>query len=182
MSEPQKAEAVKLVASIIFTEREILSKVMEKLSGEYGIIDFISPPLPFLYTDYYCREMGSALERYFVSFETLIRPEFLPDVKLRTNDIERMYSHAGGRRVNIDPGYISRAHLILATGKGYTHRPYLRDGIYADLTLIYTDKSFQILPWTYPDYRERHFREMFKKIRGKYIFQLKMRDSVAAGS
>ena len=173
MSEPKKAEAVKLVASILFTEQKILSDVLGNLAGAYGKPDFISRSMPFSYTDYYCREMGSPIERRFVAFAGLILPESLPDIKLRTNNIEKIFSHAGGRRVNIDPGYISRAHLVLATGKGYAHRPYLRDGVYADLTLIYTDRSFQTLPWTYPDYREGNIREMLKRIRDKYIFQLK---------
>jgi len=173
MSEPKRAEAVKLVASILLTEKRILREVLEVLSGQYDMADYISALMPFSYTDYYCREMGEAIERCFVSFETLIRPESLPDVKLRTNDIEKMFSRAGGRRINIDPGYVSQAHLILATGKGYAHRPHLRDGIYADLTLIYSGGSFQTLPWTYPDYGEKKIREMFNRIRGKYILQLK---------
>lgn len=176
MSEPKLAEAVKLVVSILYAEQQIIPEVMEKLCGQYGDPDFISSPLPFLYTDYYHQEMGSPVERLFVSFASLIRPESLPDIKLRTNDMEKIFSLEGRRRVNIDPGYLSRAHLVLATGKGYTHRPYLRDGIYADLTLLYTNKSFQSLPWTYPDYGEKAIREMFKRIRAKYNLQLKTPD------
>jgi hypothetical protein len=117
--------------------------------------------------------MGSRLVRRVVVFNTLIRPESLPDVKLFTNDVEDRFAVTGKRRVNIDPGYISQAHLILATGKGYTHRPYLRDGIYADLTLIYREKSFHSLPWTYPDYAEKHAIDIFNRIRSKYLMQLK---------
>jgi hypothetical protein len=129
--------------------------------------------MPFHYTDYYTEEMGSPLERRFIFFSTLVRPESLPAVKLWTNDVEDSTSNAGKRRINIDPGYMSQAHLILATGKGYTHRPYLRDGIYADLTLIYRGKSFQSLPWTYPDYGEKPVIEMFNRMRSKYLIQLK---------
>ena len=181
MSEPKKAEAVKLVASILFTEKTIVTDVLENLTGEYGNADFISYSMPFSYTDYYCHEMGFPLERRFVAFARLILPESLPDIKLRTNAVEKMFALADGRRVNIDPGYLSRAHLILATGKGYAHRPYLRDGIYADLTLIYADKSFQTVPWTYPDYGEKTIREMFTKIRSKYVLQLKRGDLDATG-
>ncbi len=179
MSEPKRAEAVKLVAGILFAEKAILPEVLEIISGQYGVTDFISSLMSFSYTDYYKREIGDALKRCFVSFEPLIRPESLPDVKLRTNDIEKMFSRAEKRRVNIDPGYVSQAHLILATGKGYAHRPYLRDGIYADITLIYQDGSFQALPWTYPDYGESKTREMFGRIRGRYILQLR-RDASSA--
>ena len=75
--------------------------------------------------------------------------------------------------MNIDPGYIAKAHLILATGKGYSHRPYLRDGIYADLTLIYCNKAFQSLPWTYPDYAGEEMIGIFTRIRDKYVLQVK---------
>lgn len=173
MSKPQPAEAVKLLMSIIFADGNLLKKLLELLSDHYGDIDFTSGQMPFHYTDYYEREMGLRLVRRFIFFDTLIPPESLPDVKIFTNDVEERFSVSGNRKVNIDPGYISKAHLILATGKGYTHRPYLRGGIYADLTLIYRDKSFQSLPWTYPDYAEKMILDMFDRIRSKYLMQLK---------
>lgn len=173
MSKPIPAESVKLAASIFYAERHVLKEVLEGLSGKYGCADYISPEMPFNYTDYYSKEMGSSLKRRFVFFEALIRPDALPDVKLQSNRMEEMFSVDGQRRVNIDPGYISKANLILATGKGYTHRPYLRDGIYADLTLIFREKSFHPLPWTYPDYAEKKVIEIFNRIRAKYVEQTK---------
>src|SRR5512136_1298517 len=152
MSKPRPAHAVKLLMSHIYVDGNLLKGVLETVSERYGDIDFVSAPMSFHYTNYYAEEMGSPLERRFIFFDALIKPESLPDVKLWTNEIESETAEAGKRRVNIDPGYMSQAQLILATGKGYAHRPYLRDGIYADLTLIYMDKSFQSLPWTYPDY------------------------------
>ncbi|HVO66092.1 MAG TPA: DUF4416 family protein [Syntrophales bacterium] len=174
MSKPRQAEAVKLFMSAIYAADDIVKNILEILSKNYGDIDFISERLPFHYTDYYNGEMGSHLERRIVLFDTLIRPEALPDVKVSTNGVEDSFTFHGKRLVNIDPGYISLAHLILATGKGYTHRPYLRDGIYADLTLIYKGKSFHSLQWTYPDYAEKHAIEMFNRIRSKYVMQLKL--------
>jgi hypothetical protein len=117
--------------------------------------------------------MGPARVRRFLSMEKLIRPEALPDVKLATNAIEEESMRDGHRQVNIDPGYLSQAHLILATCKVYTHRPYLRDGIYADLTLIYQGKKFHALPWTYPDYADERQLAMLGAIRSRYLLQLK---------
>ena len=117
--------------------------------------------------------MGENLVRRFLSMEKLIRPDTLPDIKLAANDIEDGFTEGERRLVNIDPGYLSKAHLILATGKGYSHRPYLRDGIYADLTLIYQTRKFCSLPWTYPDYADEKQLLMFGKIRAKYLLQLK---------
>jgi hypothetical protein len=173
MSDPQLPEAVKLIASLFSGDGCLLGDAMQALSGKYGKADFISAPAPFTYTDYYEKEFGGSLIRRFVAFERLIRPETLPDVKIWTNALEMRLAAERRRRVNIDPGYLAKAHLILATGKGYTHRPYLREGIYADLTLIYREKSFHPLPWTYPDYAGGEVIGMLTRIREKYLLQLK---------
>jgi hypothetical protein len=173
MSDPQPPEAVKLIVSLFSGDGRLLSDAIEALSGKYGRPDFISAPAPFAYTDYYTKEFGGVLVRRFIAFERLIGPESLPGVKIWTNDLEKKLSAEGRRRVNIDPGYLAKAHLILATGKGYTHRPYLREGIYADLTLIYRDKLFHSLPWTYPDYAGEKVIDMLTRLRERYLLQLK---------
>jgi hypothetical protein len=174
MSKPNTAEPVKLIFSVFAKETVLLNETIEILSSAYGQPDFISAVIAFDYTNYYCAEMGENLVRRFLSMEKLIRPETLPDIKRATNEIEDKLASDSGRRINIDPGYISKSHLILATGKAYTHRPYLRDGIYADLTLIYQGKKFCSLPWTYPDYADEKQLLMLSKIREKYLLQLKM--------
>jgi hypothetical protein len=179
MSDPQPPEVVKLIASLFSGDGRMLGDAVQALSEKYGKADFISVPAPFTYTDYYEKEFGGSLIRRFIAFERLIRPETLPDVKLWTNALEKRLSAEGRRRVNIDPGYLAKAHLILATGKGYTHRPSLREGIFADLTLIYRDKSFHTLPWTYPDYAGGEVIGMLTRIRDKYLLQMKGK---AAGS
>jgi hypothetical protein len=173
MSHPQPAEAVKLMASLFSGDGGLLEEAVRALSERFGKTDFLSAPVAFDYTDYYAREFGGDLIRRFVAFERLIRPESLPDVKLWTNGLERRLCEEGRRRVNIDPGYLARAHLILATGKGYAHRPYLRDGIYADLTLMYREGKFHPLPWTYPDYAGDGVIGILTRIRDKYVLQLK---------
>jgi Domain of unknown function (DUF4416) len=174
MSKPGTVEPVKLFFSVFAKDTELLSKTIENLSSTCGKPDYISAIMLFDYTDYYSPEMGESLVRRFLSIEKLIRPEALPDIKLTTNEIENKSTLNSRRQVNIDPGYISKAHLILATGKAYTHRPYLRDGIYADLTLVYQGKKFCALPWTYPDYADERQLLMLSKIRAKYLLQLKM--------
>lgn len=173
MSQPKYPEPVKLISSIFSNNKNFLNTSIEELSNQLGLIDYISEFMSFDYTGYYEKEMGISLVRRFISFENLVRPESLPDVKHITDKIEKGLSRKGKRQVNIDPGYLSQAHLILATGKGYTHRPYLRDGIYADLTLIYRDNTFQSLDWTYPDYSGKEITGMLSTIRKKYIIQLR---------
>jgi len=172
MSTVQLPDPVKVIASIFSSEENMLTVAIKKLSDELGEIDYVSELLPFDYTDYYRDEMGTKLLRRFVSFDRLRDPGALPHVKVCTNRIEADLAREGKRRVNIDPGYISEAHLILATGKKYTHRPYIGDGIYADVTLIYRDRAFQPLEWTYPDYAGDVIIDMLIRMRKRYIMQL----------
>jgi hypothetical protein len=174
-TEPKPA---KLFMSLIALKDDMLHQGMEDLRFAFGEIDFISESLPFNFTDYYSDEMGKDLFRHFITFESLISIPLLPEIKQTTNRLEEKYSTpAGNRRINIDPGYLCLGHVILATTKGYTHRPYLREGIYADLTLIYRNKSFQPFEWTYPDYRQEEVIKLFNQFRKKYLEDLNGRAS-----
>lgn len=172
MSRPVLPEPVKIVSSIFSGNMDIVGTTIDMLSKEWGSLDYVSAVLPFDYTGYYETELGGNLVRRFVSFETLVPPDMLPGMKLFTNGIEEEFTQDDKRLVNIDPGYLSQAHLILATGKAYTHRPYIRDGIYADLTLIFMNHSFRRLEWTYPDYANEDTIAMFNNIRERYMIQL----------
>lgn len=174
MSQLKPPEPVKLVMSLLSSEREIIASVIGELTKIHGGADIVSSVFAFTFTDYYEREMGSGLLRRMVSFDTLISPEALPEIKVRTTEMEQKWAQDGRRVINIDPGYLALAHLILATGKGYTHRPYLRLGVYADLTLIYRDGDFSALPWTYPDYRTEEMRGFLRQVRAKYLEQLRV--------
>lgn len=175
MSEPRPPEPVKLIASLFSREEEKIIQVIDKMKETFGPVDWISPRLYFERTRYYEREMGWPLVRRFISFEELIDPGALPDIKLLTNQLEKELCSNGKRVVNIDPGYIALERLVLATGKNYTHRVYLNKGIYADLTLIYSKGSFEPLKWTYPDYADRTTIQMFNRIRERYKEQLRGR-------
>jgi len=173
MSNPKLPQPVKLIASVFSQAQDLISIVIKELSGKFGETDFVSEVFPFEFTSYYEGEMGKGLIRRFISFNEIVSPDRLPNIKLYTNETEdSLLDGQGNRRANIDPGYISLSHLILATGKGYAHRPYLRDGIFADLTLIYKDKSFCALDWTFPDYRSKEIIELMNTVRRKYMFQL----------
>jgi hypothetical protein len=176
MGKPKEPEPAKLFMSLIALEEEIFHRGVEDLRSTFGETDTVSDRFPFDVTDYYTREMGGPLFRHFMTFGRLIPVPSLPDVKLATNRLEEEYARSDRcRRINIDPGYICLEHVILATTKGYTHRPYLRDGIYADLTLIYRNKSFQPLEWTYPDYRQEAVITLFNRSREKYLEDLRGR-------
>jgi len=176
MGKPKEPKPVKLFMSLIASEDEFFHQGVKDLGLDFGEIDFTSERLPFGFTDYYAQEMGENLFRHFITFKNLISITLLPDVKHSTNRLEEKYATpVGKRRLNIDPGYICLEHVILATTKGYAHRPYLKEGIYADLTLIYRNKSFQALEWTYPDYRQEEVIGLFNLLRKRYVEDLKGR-------
>jgi len=174
MGKIKEPKPAKLFMSLIIAKEEVLDQWMKDLRLAFGEIDFISERFQFNLTDYYAQEMGRNLYRHFITFEHLIPIPNLPGIKIITNCLEEKYAvPIGKRRINIDPGYLYLEHIILATTKGYSHRPYLREGIYADLTLIYRNKSFQPLEWTYPDYRQKEIISLFNQFRKKYMEDLK---------
>lgn len=176
MGRPSEPLPVNLFMSLITGEETLFHQALDALKKMYGEIDRISERFPFDFTDYYAQEMGENLFRYFIAFDAFVSPESLPEIKLSTNRLEeKLKAPEGKRRVNIDPGYLGQAHLILATTKGYAHRPYLSKGIYADLTLIYRNKSFRPLEWTYPDYRQERTIHFFNQLRKRYLEKLRER-------
>ncbi len=178
MSQPETSDDVKLIMSLFSPEKELVISVMDQLPDIYGETDWISPEVFFDRTRYYEKEMGWPLYRRFLSFKNLIPPEMLVDIKLKTNGIEKTYLNGPKRRINIDPGYISLERLVLATGKNYIHRIYLRKGIYADLTLVFKRGGFVPLDWTYPDYADQKMIDCFNTIRSQYLEQLRKGENI----
>jgi hypothetical protein len=158
----------------ICSQGEDFVSALSAADGIYGPVDFVSEPLPFHFTDYYEREMGKGLWRKMVSFEPLIVPDQLVSVKRWAKFLEdQNLNERGGRKVNIDPGYLAASKFILATGKDFSHRIYLGEGIYGDLTLIFRQGGFSALPWTYPDYASQPLLGILDLLRKRYLWQLK---------
>ena len=163
-----------LVMGILSTSEDRREEITEILIKNFGPIEQQSPVLDFPYTDYYDSEMGSRPVRYLLLFRSLVDPSNLSDIKTKTNELEKRFSDAkGNRKLNLDPGILSLSNFILATCKDRSHRIPLKDGIYAETTLIYQDHGFQTLPWTYADYRSEVIRTILKAFRDTYRTILK---------
>ncbi len=174
MGKAKEPPLSKLFMSLMTSTEAVGCQGIMDLESLFGKVDFVSERFPFDWTDYYTPEMGSPLFKQFIAFEKLIPMSALPDIKHMTNRLEEKYNTTrGSRQVNIDPGYLCLQHVILATTKAYTHRPYLRGGIYADLTLIYRDRSYRSLEWTYPDYGQPGTVALFNQLRKRYREELK---------
>lgn len=168
MGTPGSPKPVRFFVSIIYQENGLMPEMEKKLISFFGKILSRTVPVPFLHTGYYEKEMGPSLLRYFLLFKPLRAREELPFIKLKTNEFEACTSAEGKRTINIDPGYITLEQVILATTKGYTHRVYLGAGIFADLTLTFTNGTFKALPWTYPDYGSPEMISLLNQWRNEY--------------
>jgi len=178
MSRLQEPSAVRLFMGLIYKPDSSIADLIEMLEEKLGAINFVSEGSPFNHSSYYEKEMGEGLIRKILTFEKLIRRTEIIQIKTFTNNMEKVFSYEGNRTINIDPGYIAQEHLILATGKGYSHRPYLGSGVYAELTLIYVNDEYRTLGWTYPDYGSEEMRVLFKDLRNQYVSQLKKESNI----
>lgn len=168
MSKPRVQEKVILFFAILYSKHFDIEHIVDVLKNKFGEILFASEISLFLETNYYNKEMGETIYRKFIFFENKVGKDTLVDVKKFSDSLEDKFLDAKKRTVNIDPGLFSKENIILATNKGFTHRVYLHDGVYADLTLYYKGASYQALDWTFREYKNPELIEMFNKLR-KFI-------------
>ena len=165
MGVPHLFEEPILFIGTLFSEQKFFEDAFPVLKANFGNVLFQSDIQPWKYSDHYTRELGTPLQRNFIFFDGVIDPSTLADIKLLTNDLEAIYSLDGKRRINLDPGYITLAKVVLASTKNYSHRIYLGKGIYAELALLYRNHQFITLPYTYNDYKDPYYLDMFMNVR-----------------
>jgi hypothetical protein len=160
---PQKAIPF---AGLIYSKGFDSEKALTRIEKDLGSIALKSDVIQFKHTHYYDKEMGEKLQRQWCVFDKLVIPDALVGLKHTSNLIETKYlNEKGGRQINIDPGLLSLSNVILASTKNYSHRIYIGNGIYAEVTLIYRNKQYYPLEWTYPDYQEKTVLQFFLKVR-----------------
>ncbi len=166
----REAPAAKLFVGMLSADETLFEQALNRMVERYGPVDLKSSACLWNHTRYYEEELGPDLKRQFLFFQRPIPPEAISDAKRFTHELEVRWSRSTDRgpcrRINLDPGYLDSSKLVLATTKDYAHRIYLRDGIYAEVTLVYRDKSFRPLPHTYPDFRSEESIALFNRARG----------------
>jgi hypothetical protein len=169
MGEIQVPAPVLFIIAASSRHQAALEWAQERCAQHHGPVVLASEPFDFTETDYYTATMGSDLKKQFRAFERLIDSAELATLKRETNDWEDEYAglgrHVEPRPLNLDPGYITPAKLVLASTKDHAHRIYLRDGIFAEVTLVYRQRKWQPLEWTYPDYRRDDYQRFFTQCR-----------------
>jgi hypothetical protein len=178
MAEPRAPVPHLLVVAAFSRHEEALAWAKDRLESLYDPIGIASQPFQFHHTKYYTATMGPELRKQLLGFQTLLAPDALADIKLQTNALEQELAQSGrfpeARPLNLDPGLLQLGKFMLASVKDQQQRIYLRDGIFAEVTLFFKDGEFQAFPWTYADYREpmvrsalRDFREYYRRRLGE---------------
>ena len=175
MGVPTPPVPVKLIIALLAAKQEVFTTACQQLQEHYGPIDLASDLWPWTTTNYYRDEMGDHLFRKFVAFESLITPGALTRIKRETNrwelELSAIPTPMMPRRINLDPGYVDVAKLVLASTKDQAHRIYLADGIYGEVTLLYRQGEFQPFLYTYADYRWPETHQFLRRVRTRYLEQ-----------
>ena len=159
-----------LITGITYAETDHCDTALEELGRVYGTVANESQPFSFdAFSAYYAEEMGQGLHKRFVAFERPVLPDRLASIKHETNEIEHRMVRGEPddrrRTVNIDPGYVTLAKLVLASTKNNIHRIYIGDGIFAEVTLVFRGGAFKPLSTTYPDYSSAPSLAFFDTVR-----------------
>jgi hypothetical protein len=155
MAKPTFSAPVLLVVAAFSRHDDLLARARQGLAARHGPVIHASAAFDFSQTTYYEPTMGAGLRKQLWAFRDLIAADELPAIKIATNALEETLAagYPESRPINLDPGYLVLGKFVLATTKDQAHRLYLRDGIYAEVTLYFRSGVFQPWPWTYADYR-----------------------------
>lgn len=169
MAKHRRLDPSLLVVASFSRHVQALDWAQQRLQEAYGPLERVSPDFEFHHTDYYTKSMGAGLKKRLLVFEPLRSADILPQAKNFTNGLEQELARSGRyqdeRPLNLDPGLLQLGKFELATTKDQSHRIYLNDGIYAEVTLRFEDKKFECWPWTYADYREPALRQFLEGAR-----------------
>lgn len=161
-----KPEPVMLFAGCLYSDPVYLTRAKDELIRLFGKISIQSEEAGW-HSQYYKEELGFPILRRFLFFDALVDPGDIALIKIKTNEIESGLSEMGKRKVNIDPGYLTPARVVLVSTKDYAHRLYLKKGIYGEVTMIYSAKERTFKPHmnTYRDFQDEKNLNCFLKAR-----------------
>lgn len=167
MANPGKPDDALLFIAFSFQKHITLETLQKIAIAPFGTVRQQSARFDFAYSRYYAAEMGAELHKLFVVYDQLFAIERAVAVKMQAIAIEKATSVAGKRTINIDPGYLTLAKLVLTTTKNFDHRIHIGSGIFADVQLRFRNGEFVTNPWTYPDYRESATFDFLKSARSQ---------------
>ncbi|MEI6233607.1 MAG: DUF4416 family protein [Planctomycetota bacterium] len=175
MGEPILRQRVTPFVAMLAADLGHFDAAQGPLEELLGPVEFRSPCYPFNPTDYYTPTMGANLKRCFFSFHNFADPSTMPDWKLATNAMEEKLapilapSGTPPRPINIDPGYVTGAKLVLATTKDFAHRIYMRDGIFAEITMAFRRGVWLSHQFTFPDFKCGTYDSFLRRMRDNHL-------------
>lgn len=165
----QEPEPGRLIISTIYSSVDALADTLRRLERRFGRVENETSGQKCNCREVYHEEMGNDLKIRFFSFEKPVPRSDLPEIKTMCRKIESNFSdHIEDymfRTVNIDPGIMTRDNLIMAAARDLKQRVYLSDGVFAELTLIYSKGCFNRLPWTHADFCTEEAEDFFRHVR-----------------
>ncbi|MCI0377905.1 MAG: DUF4416 family protein [Gemmataceae bacterium] len=169
MGQTRNPDPSLLVVACFSRHVDALDCARVALEKTYGPVALTSQDFSFHHTKYYLPTMGADLKKRFLAFERLVDSGSLPELKRHANQLEQDVAahdkYPEVRPLNLDPGLLQLGKFLLASTKDQAHRIYLRDGIFAEVTLYFRAGAFEPWPWTYADYREESVRSFLKEAR-----------------
>jgi len=174
MAQRAEPDPVKAFVAVLAPQGALIDRVVELLAREVGPLERASERFPFAHTGYYAEELGAEpLFRCFLPLEALIDPGALPELKAAAVRVEQALGVAGRRRVNLDPGYLDYGKVVLASYKYGGQKVYLREGVYADVILLYQKGRFIPFAWTFPDFVGGTYDQLLLALRVRYRKQVR---------
>lgn len=167
-------DPVKLIFGVMWNQATDPVNVISFLENTWGEIESQSVVFDFGFTDYYLDESGPNLKKQYIALRNVVDINHIPEIKINSNILEnKFFTLDDHRSVNLDPGYISEAKLVMATTKNLPHRVYIGLNMFADLQMIYKKPSFRPTPWAFGDIKQDALIAFFNEVRENYMRQLK---------
>ena len=173
MAKKAKFQPVAFFMGILYADETVRDKTLALAEVLFGPLELRTEPISFEYTDYYNDEMGEDIMRMWVGSPELADPADLANWKLATDEIEWQFTVDGRRTINLDPGFVGLSKVVLASLKDHPQRVPLKDGVYADIELIFKHDRWHTTPWTYPDYVDKPALDFLTKLREALLAELK---------
>jgi hypothetical protein len=175
MGEPILQQRVTPLVAMLAADPAHFDAAQAPLEALLGPVELRSPYFPFNPTEYYTPTMGANLMRCFFSFHNFADASALPDWKLASNALEARLAPilaptgTPPRPINIDPGYVTGAKLVLATTKDFAHRIYMRDGIFAEITMAFRRGVWLTHQFTFPDFKSGIYDKFLRRVRDNHL-------------
>lgn len=169
MAEIREFRPVLRVLAISSRHTQAFDWAAAKASEHWGPVEFASERFDFSETGFYTKTMGEDLQKQLLAFSELIPQDQIVESKHESNawedEFKALQTWEESRPINLDPGYLTEAKLVLATTKDRDHRIFLSRGIFAEVTLFYQGLRWQSSRWTYPDYKREDVHQFFERCR-----------------